>query len=622
MRQSISLCSFLAALVYVNCIRAADLFVAPNGASGCGCTSRTEPCDLGTAASIAMPGDNVILMDGVYKSGLWINGTGGTETAWITFKADECATPILEGPGVGPAEDAQDSGVGSATAQYVRFQGIVARGFNIGFGNGWADGVDSDKVSNGYWEIENCISYSNGRTGFTFFSAPNFKLKHSIAAHNGTSTVHAWSSGVTLFEATGTNVIEGNISFENSDEQKRTDGSGFIVDEASHDALFINNIAFRNAGSCLRLTDSRGTKFLNNTCYQNSQFGSRATGPTNPGEIYFTNGGITIEGVSFQNNVIVGTGVAPAGSMPIQNQPTQGWSNNVVTTNGTGLFTDASGTNPNFVPTGADLTGKGMSGANVPMDDIGFDPKCIVKRAPQVVGQIAKGSWWEFDIDIDYIKSIGGVKACFNPGTRSTNDIGAYKAGAVTTVTPGGCMPAAPPAATPMCGTGGAAGTAGAGGGGATGTAGAGGGDAGGTAPMAGSGGAAPTAGTGPGGGVSMPAGGTPSAGGAPPTSSSGAGGAPTTPPAGGGSTSAPTAGSGTGAGAAPGAATGGASGIPTTPPAAGGNPGSSTDTPPPASDEGCGCRVAPTPQRSGSVAGLGLLGLGLLIAKRRRRVR
>ena len=93
-------------------------------------------------------------------------------------------------------------------AEYVRFKGIVVRGWNIGFGNGWAGGVDEDTESNGHWEIENCISYSNGRTGFTFFSATNFTLKHSISAHNGSSTAHSWSSGVTLFEAEGTTFTE------------------------------------------------------------------------------------------------------------------------------------------------------------------------------------------------------------------------------------------------------------------------------------------------------------------------------------------------------------------------------------------------------------------------------
>ena len=188
-----------------------------------------------SAASTAVAGDTVFLMDGVYNTSLYVTNSG-TADAFITFKADQCATPIIEGPGVGPTEDDQANGVGSAEAEYIRFEGIVARGWNIGFGNGWAGGVESEEVSNGNWEIEHCISYSNGRTGFTFFSAANFTLKHSISAHNGSSQIHSWSSGVTLFEATGTNLIEGNISFENTDAQNHTDGSGFIADEASNGA--------------------------------------------------------------------------------------------------------------------------------------------------------------------------------------------------------------------------------------------------------------------------------------------------------------------------------------------------------------------------------------------------
>lgn len=382
-------------------------------------------------------------MDGVYNTSLYVTNSG-TPDAYITFKADECATPILEGPGVGPTEDDQAGGVGSAQAEYLRFEGIVARGWNIGFGNGWAGGVDSDEVSNGHWEIEHCISYSNGRTGFTFFSAPDFTLKHSISAHNGSSQVHSWSSGVTLFEATGTTVVEGNISFENTDAERHTDGSGFIADEGSNGASFINNIAFGNAGSCLRLTDSSGTRFINNTCYHNSQFGSQATGPSNPSELYFTNAGVTVQGVTFTNNVIVGTGQAPAGAMPVVNQPQSGWSNNVVATGNVAYFTDATGTNPDFtIASGnTDLSGEGAGGNGVPTDDIGFDPKCIVKRTPVMVGQIARESWWQYDIDIEYIQSIGGVAGCFNPAARSgTPDVGAYSASAVSTITPGSCIP-------------------------------------------------------------------------------------------------------------------------------------------------------------------------------------
>jgi parallel beta-helix repeat protein len=276
--------------------------------------------------------------------------------------------------------------------------------------------------------------------------------------------VESWSSGVTLFQATGTNLVEGNVSFENTDAQKHTDGSGFIADEGSNGVTFVDNIAFGNSGSCLRLTRSSGTRFINNTCYRNSQFGSAATGPSNPGELYFTNAGVTVQGVTFMNNVIVGTGQAPAGSQPIINQPTAGLSNNVVTTGSPSFFTAPTGTNPSFVPAPADtqLTRKGSSASGVPTTDVGLDPKCIVKRTPIMVGQVARASTWQYDVDIDYIKSIGGVAKCFNPATRSgTPDIGAYRAGAVTTVMPGSCVPP------PIGGTGGTAGTGGAGGAGA-----------------------------------------------------------------------------------------------------------------------------------------------------------
>ena len=328
---------------------AATLYASPTGTSTAGCTSRADACTLATATAAAVAGDTVVLMDGIYHEPLSAQ-TSGTASAWITFQADQCATPIIEGPGVGPTDNNQASGVQSSTAEYVRFVGLVSRGWSSGFSNGWTGGVDSGVVSNGHWEIESCIAYSNGRTGFTFFSASDFHLKSSISAHNGSNSVASWSSGVTLFEATGTNLVEGNVSFENTDAQQHTDGSGFIVDEGSNGATFVDNLAFGNSGSCLRLTRSSGTRFINNTCYRNSQFGSMATGPGNPGELYFTNAGVTVQGVTFMNNVIVATGQAPAGSQAVINQPTAGFTNNVVTTGTPTFFTAPTGTNPSFVP--------------------------------------------------------------------------------------------------------------------------------------------------------------------------------------------------------------------------------------------------------------------------------
>jgi len=585
---------------------ATTLYVAPTGTAETGCTTRANPCSLASAATAAVAGDTVVLMDGVYKQAL-LPVNSGTASAWITFQADECATPIIEGQGVGPDVDmADDVGVYSKTAEYVRFVGLVSRGWNEGFGNGWAGGTDSTAVSNGHWEITSCISYSNGRTGFTFFSAGDFHLKNSISAHNGSSTVASWSSGVTLFEATGTNLIEGTVSFENTDQQKHTDGSGFIADENSSNATFVNNIAFGNSGSCLRLTKSSGTRFVNNTCYRNSQFGSMATGPTNPGELYFTNAGVTIQGVTFTNNVIVGTGQAPAGSQPIQNMPTSGWSNNVVTTGTPTFFTAPTGTNPSFVPASGDtmLTGKGAAGSAVPTTDIGLDPKCIVKRTPVMVGQVARVSTWQYDVDIDYIKSIGGVAKCFNAKTRSgTPDIGAYRAGAVTTVTPGSCV------APPITGTGGAGGAAGTGGAGGR-------GGTGGTAGTSGTGGAATAGVAGTGGGAA----GTSGSAGAGQAGGGGTTGGTTGGSAGTGGNAGSLGGTSGGAGVSGGAGApaGGTGGGPATV-GSGGSTGGTATGPGASEPAGCGCHVTRSLDGSRALAVLGALAIGAAVRRRRR---
>jgi MYXO-CTERM domain-containing protein len=604
MRHATSFGSFLlASLAFAANASAATWYVAPTGTATSGCDSRDCPCSLSSAAYAAVAGDTVVLMDGVYKEQLYVTNTG-TADAWITFKADDCATPIVEGPGYAPTADEQTTGIGSTVATYVRFIGIVSRGWSSGFGNGWTG--EGTTNSNGNWELEYCIGQGNGRTGFTFYSAQNFKLKHSISAHNGSSTLHSWSSGVTLYSSTGTNVIEGNVAFENMDAEKHTDGSGFIVDEASHGALFVNNLAFRNGGSCLRLTKSQGTRFINNTCYHDAQ-DSLDMGPTNPGELYFTKAddNSTTTSTTFMNNVLIATGTGP-GANAVYNKPTTGWANNVEGTGSVSYFT-ALETDYTLAASATSLIGKGGSGTDVPTNDLGFDPKCIVKRAPTLVGETAAGGWWQHDIDIDYIKSIGGVAKCFNPGTRTAPvDIGAYKNGAVTTVPAGMCTPAP---VTGVCAIGGTGGMGGMGAGG----------DA--TAGMTSAGGAPATGGTGPGAGAPATGGTAPSAG-APATGVGGTTGG--TAPAGGTPGAAGNAVSGsagtttTGTGGT-GPATGGATGAGGTT-SAGGTTAAGTGGTDEGEPSGCGCRIAAEPNESRTLAALGLVGLGAVLLRRRRR--
>lgn len=495
----------VASLLFALPAGAATWYVSPAGTVTSGCSTRDAPCSLGAAASGAVAGDTVVLTDGVYKTSLFV-ANSGTADAWITFKADECSTPILEGPGSGPEEDEQSTGVGSTTGQYLRFEGIVSRGWNIGFGNAWTGNVAQD--SNGNWEIRHCIGDMNGRTGFTFFSAGGFKLKHSISAHNGSSSVHSWSSGVTLY-ASPAGELEGNVSFENMDNQNHTDGSGFIADEASNGASFVNNIAFNNGGSCLRLTRSSNVKFVNNTCYHDAR-DPMATGPTDPDEVYFSNAPSdmsTITDIWFANNALVALG-SGAGPKTENYTPSTGWMNNASALGMVTQFNGPDADSPDFTlsASATQLIGKGTTQNSPPTEDIGFDPKCIVKRAPTMIGNMAKGGWWEHSIDYDYIKSIGGVARCFNPKARSgALDIGAYANGPVTTAMQNTCTP-------PPVGTGTGAGGSDNSGGSAT------------------TGGNGTTAGVGTGGGVSSSGS---AAGGAANGGSTAAGGGDTAPPAG-----------------------------------------------------------------------------------------
>jgi len=620
MRAPIRSCAaFFSVLAWGASAHAATMYVSPTGTATSGCATRATPCSLASAAMTAVAGDTVVLMDGVYRERLVV-ANSGTASSWITFEADQCATPIIEGTGVGPTDDNQDTGVGSATATYVRFVGLVSRGWNTGFGNGWTGAGTTN--SNGHWEIKNCIADGNGRTGFTFFSAQGIRIVNSISAHNGSSTAHSWSSGVTLYEAGGTNSVEGTVSFENMDAERNTDGSGFIVDEHSNGATFINNLAFGNGGSCFRLTKSSGTRFINNTCYHDAQ-NSRATGPTNPGEIYFTDAESRMS-VSVLNNVFVATGTGP-GANPVFGKPTSGYSNNIETTGAASFFTSPDGTNPTFTlaASASTLIGRGTTGTGVPTNDIGFDPRCIVKRTPTLVGMIARGSWWQYSVDIDYIKGLGGVAKCFNPGTRSgTPDIGAYKSGSVTT-SAGMCVP-------PTSGMGGAGGmggsaSAGAAGRGMGGSPSMGGAANPGGAPNSGGatnvgganlGGTFPTAGDSGLGGASAGSAGAGVAGTAGAPGGSAAGGVAGAPPSGAGT--GPSTGGVAATGGAPGTAgSSTAGGVP-----GGGDPSSDDDSAAGETPAGCGCRTLATGPANDvqPLTLLGLLGLGVLRALRRRR--
>lgn len=404
---------------------AADYYVATDGAdTNAGTESKPFKTVRKATEAATAPGDTVYIRGGVYGNG-WDSHlspqASGTASAPITFRAYPGELPILDGSDL--TEDGSGFEPTDVAVEYIRVEGLVARNWpDSGFSNGWNH--PSSNI-----EFVNCIADNNGVNGIAFNKAASVHIEHSITLHNG-NLQPSWSSGVSLYTATGTNRIIGNVAFENIDiSSNKSDGSGFILDEGSSGALFQNNLAFFNGGSCIRLTKSPGGRMLNNTCVQNAKDSTVSFND----EIYVS------DAESTQNAVAVNNLLWP-GKMAFGGQAITQMNN--VTVNGTGTFVASSGAVDLHLTTGAtSAIDQGTSNSETPADDVGFDFKCIKAGT-------GLAHWWQYVIDYDYVESVGGVAGCFAPGIRTgTLDVGAYEFGAEAA----GCTTADECADTDVC---------------------------------------------------------------------------------------------------------------------------------------------------------------------------
>jgi len=396
----------LTTLTFLPESRAAEYYASPDG-NGSG-TSADSPTSVSSAVNSAQPGDTVYFLSGTYSG--WNAAArpvrSGTASAWITFAAAPGALPIFEG-----------TGVGGGTYEYIRYVGLVSRGASGGFGNGWTDG-NCSTMSNGNLEYVNCIAEGNDINGIAHYCASGVHIKQCIVAHNGNADP-SWSSGVNLFAVQGaasSNVVEQTISFENIDiSSHHSDGSGFILDQNSTGATFINNIGFRNGGSCIRLTNSPNAQIINNSCVHNGQDPLALYHD----EIFFSDTSTTHQGALLRNNLCIPTsgqsGLTMGNGVPAENDIFDGTDSLIVSATGDLDFHLASG---------SAAIDAAASGAPTPTDAIEFDWRCIRQQSGQAV------SWWAYAIDYDYIASIGGIAACFQDVGRSgTPDVGAHEYG-------------------------------------------------------------------------------------------------------------------------------------------------------------------------------------------------
>lgn len=420
--------------------RAVDYYVSPFGSDGATGTQSTPFRTISRAVAAAMPGDTVYIRGGTYVG--WANQLNpiraGRADAWITFRAYEGELPVLlppsdatEASAFEPFDDPGDE-FDDVPISFIRVEGLVAYQWpTSGFSNGW------EKHANNI-EVRHCIADGNGVNGLTFYEATGVVFEHNIAAHNG-NRAPSYSSGVNLYRVQGgpgVNIVRGNVSFENIDicgnpaangcsAGASTDGNGFILDEGGQGVRFESNLAFRNGGSCLRMTLTGGAQLINNTCYNNGLDTGYAF---SFGEIFFSDQG-SRNNIIVRNNIAVGTN-----GQPVINDgggANADVANNAFAGTAAAVFRDPNGTNPDFrlSQVGQNLLNTGSTGASGPSgaNDLGFDPRCIV-RAPSPIQGV---SFWQYAVNYSYIQSIGGVAACFRPAPRAVGaapDMGAYEA--------------------------------------------------------------------------------------------------------------------------------------------------------------------------------------------------
>lgn len=409
---------------------ATDYYVASSGSDRNDGTETAPFATIRQAASATQPGDNVFIRGGTYRDGVTVTRSG-TADAWVTFAAYPGELPILDGGGGG--------GTGfNIEASFIRVRGLAAQNWSSsGFANGW-------DVSPGNVQFINLVAENNGINGIAFYKNTGVLIEGCIVAHNGNQQP-SWSSGVNVFQVGGThedNIVRGTVSFENIDiSDNHTDGNGFIVDEGSTGALFENNIAFRNGGSCIRLTNSSGTHIINNTCFQNG-LDPNNTPSFVADEIFFSEARSRTDTI-VRNNLAV----AVAGKAGLSH--TTGTGVSVFESN---FVVDEGGPSPFFMSTAGALDLRVReatpqiidqgAATDAPAFDIGFDFRCIRPAAGQAV------QWWQHAPDYAYIESVGGVAGCFSPLPRPQQgapDIGAYEFGvAPAPCTAPDCTPGAP----------------------------------------------------------------------------------------------------------------------------------------------------------------------------------
>ncbi len=261
-----------------------QIFVSPDTTTpGDGSTPDRPLSSLAQAVTKLVPGDTVVLMDGIYDEKMQSNQhysfeANGTPDRWIT---------IMNYPGHQPIVRALNGSAFEIIGSYVTVEGLTIEGGGEQRTASYGYGV---LVSGHHFKIlDNTVSGMPG-SGIGAAYASHFWVEGNVVHHNAywapeqASGISTWlltdGGGDLYFDGYSTrivnNIVYGNEVRVTNSAGNKTDGNGIILDfgnERGHTLpiLVANNLVVDNGGAGILALNTQNVDVFNNTLYQNGK---------------------------------------------------------------------------------------------------------------------------------------------------------------------------------------------------------------------------------------------------------------------------------------------------------------------------------------------------------------
>jgi len=269
-----------------------SFYVSTTGQDDNSGASEAEPLRTITrAASMASPGDCVVVMPGIYQERVVIShgGNADSSTGYLTI-----LSKVPHEAKIVPDRTTYSTFVLGSGANYVVVQGFDIQGGTKEGVAGGGHAIDAGYGTHHDKFLSNIV-HDSGGGGISAAYGDYYTIVGNIAFNNA-STSKFQASGIGVYQARAISdgapgfhiVVSGNISYHNQEHDidgggTHTDGNGIIIDDFHnsqngskagnypYETLVQNNLVFGNGGKGIQLFLSDNITVINNTSYFNNR---------------------------------------------------------------------------------------------------------------------------------------------------------------------------------------------------------------------------------------------------------------------------------------------------------------------------------------------------------------